>query len=47
MNYHKQFKEGYNHIYNKYGKILDTFDYGNQSYTFQYELFKKLNLQTP
>ncbi len=41
--YHKQFLEGFNTIFQEYGKELTSFDYSNQPYTFQYNLFQILN----
>jgi hypothetical protein len=41
--YHKQFLEGFNTIFQEYGKELASFDYSNQPYTFQYNLFQIFN----
>jgi hypothetical protein len=46
--YHRQFSEGFNTIFQEYGKELTLFNYSNQLYTFQYDLFQLLNpIQKP
>ncbi|MCC5613213.1 hypothetical protein LC612_42680 [Nostoc sp. CHAB 5834] len=43
MEYHRQFEAGYAYIYQKYQSALARFNYSNQPYTFQYNLFTALN----
>ncbi len=43
LEYHKQFYEGFNSLFQEYGQYLALFDYNNQPYTFQYDLFQTLN----
>jgi hypothetical protein len=43
MNFHAQFQDSYEYIYAKYNRQIVGFDYSNQPYTFQYDLFKKIN----
>lgn len=40
---HRQFQEGFELIANQYGKEVRKFDYNNQLYTFQYDLFLEVN----
>lgn len=43
LGYHRQFAECFNTIFQEYGKKLTLFDYSNQPYIFQYDLFQILN----
>lgn len=43
MEYHRQFAAGYEFIRQKYQSALAGFNYQNQPYTFQYDLFQYLN----
>jgi hypothetical protein len=43
MRLHKQFEESYNCILEKYEVQISKFDYSNQPYTFQYDLFRSAN----
>jgi hypothetical protein len=43
MSFHTQFQASYEYIYAKYNRQIVGFDYSNQPYTFQYDLFKKVN----
>ena len=43
LDFHQQFAEGFETMMELYGKEIAKFDYSNQPYTFQYDLFQKLN----
>ncbi|TDE12750.1 hypothetical protein [Dyadobacter psychrotolerans] len=43
LDFHRQFAEGFETMTERYGKEISQFDYRNQPYTFQYDLFQKLN----
>jgi hypothetical protein len=43
MSFHEQFQESYNYIFERYREQIMSFDFSNQPYTFQYDLFKKAN----
>ncbi len=43
MSFYKQFQESYNYIFGRYREQIISFDFSNQPYTFQYDLFKKAN----
>jgi hypothetical protein len=43
IDYHRQFSEGYNTIFEEYNEDLALFDYSNQPYIFRYDLFQMLN----
>lgn len=44
LDFHRQFREGFQEILAKYKKEIQGFDYSNQPYTFQYDRFKESNL---
>ena len=43
LDFHCQFAEGFQAMMEQYGKEISKFNYSNQPYTFQYDLFQKLN----
>jgi hypothetical protein len=43
LDFHRQFQEGFELIAKQYGNEVRKFDYSNQPYTFQYDLFQKIN----
>jgi hypothetical protein len=43
MRFHVQFNQSYQYMLDKYHKQVSSFNYSNQPYTFQYDLFKNTN----
>jgi hypothetical protein len=43
MHFHTQFNQSYQYMLDEYHKQVSSFNYANQPYTFQYDLFKKAN----